>query len=250
MQPSFYEPFELEPQPNPGGAVYSGHYTGVLKHVLDQARAGTLPADWRAHIPRPTGIFNASQRFQEAGTLAIQRLGDMEPQPWEPGQASDWRHALDAWFAAARYLLAVEHTGLIEMHLRTLRTGERSLVYQVPKFDVADGPPDPATLPWSNVAGEFQDNLDRTLRGGVDNYIVLRDWLTASYLGGLTAGGSPHVDWRQWLTGRAETWADASGMFGNRVRSEVNIPAGAHPIDKLPTYWLGPLADLETETKP
>lgn len=246
MQPSFYEPFWLDPKPNPAGAVYSSHYTGVLKRVLEAARAGSLPADWRAHIPRPSGIFNTSPRFQEAGVVAIQQLGDMEPQPWEPGQASDWRQALDAWFASSRFLLAVEHTGLIELQLRTVRTSERSLGSQLPNVDVTAGEPDPKAPPWNIVAGEFLHNADRTLRGSIDNYIVLRDWLTASYLGGLAAGGSPHVDWRQWLTSRVDEWTDASGMYRNRVRSETMIPAGSHPIDKLPTYWLGPLADLET----
>lgn len=245
MQPS-YEPFGLDPAPNPGATVYSGHYTSVLKRVLDRARAGLLPADWRAHIPPPAGICNSSQRFQEAGAVAVQHLGDMDPQLWEPGQACDWRQALDAWFAASRSLLAGEHTGLIELQLRTVRVSERSLGSQVAQVDLGIGEPDPKSQPWSTVAGEFQHNLDRTLRSSIDTYIVLRDWLTASYIGGLAAGGATHLDWRQWLTARADEWTDASGMFRTRVHHETQVLAGSHPIDKLPTYWLGPLADLET----
>jgi hypothetical protein len=85
------------------------------------------------------------------------------------------------------------------------------------------------------VAGDAQLLADRTRRRWEANYVHGRDWLTASYLGGLAADGTPGPDWREWLRMRAQGYNDETGLAVNQVRIETN--ASHHPIDKLPDYW-------------
>lgn len=194
MQPGF-DPHSTGPDrggpTSPGAVVYNSQYRGILKSALERARAGILTADWRCHLPEPAGIFTTSERFRDANTMAAQALNDMALQPWEPGQASNWRVALDSWFAAARHTLACEYTAFAQTQLRTLMDGERALSTLTSHIGIPGFVLDAAQRPWNLIAGDVITTGDRVLRDQMATYVIQRDWLTASYLAGLTAGGTP-----------------------------------------------------------
>lgn len=240
MQPGF-DPHSTGPDrggpTSPGAVVYNSQYTGILKSALERARAGILAADWRRHLPEPTGIFTTSERFRDANTMVAQALNDMALQPWEPGQASNWRVALDSWFAAARHTLACEYTAFAQTQLRTLMDGERALSTLTSHIGIPGSVLDAAQRPWNLIAGDVITTGDRVLRERMATYVIQRDWLTASYLAGLTAGGTPVLDWRGWITTRACDWTDTSAQLLQRVDTETRVPRGQHPIETLPHYW-------------
>lgn len=240
MEPNFHG---FVPDPDRGGdrspsAVYfNSQCNTFLKDVLDKARVGTLNPGWRGELSMPAV---ASGNYSDAAALAVQELNEMEPALWEPSRAPHWRAALDAWFVASRTVLGATFTRFMGSQLHGVETADLLLAHQVTVLSadqISETTDDAQRTYWSVVGGDAQLMADRTRRRSEQNYVHMRDWLTASYLGGLAAGGTPGPDWREWLRTRAEGWSDETGLSVRRVHIETNGALGNHPFDRLPDYW-------------
>lgn len=212
--------------------TYAIEYNRVRINALEQARAGTLTRGWRTELPK---------RAEEPGTpiaealdRVVQAITDMPPEAWEPGCAADWRRALDAWYAASQEALVWRFTNYLDGHAQVLRSTTEYLDSQMPRVEPQN--PD-GDNPWAGVAGKYQLARDSELFFATANYVQERDWVTASYLAGLTAGGVEGIDWREWLVERAQHWYDDK-RFANQVHRESKTPRGRHRLDMpLPAYW-------------
>jgi len=224
---------------SPGSTYYSSASTWMLRRVLDKARTGRLSPQWReeetATLNPPPG-----QALSDAHRILIQEIAELEPAPWEPGRAATWREALNAWFVASLLIEATQFANSMNLTVRQVASFTRMLPTQVRTLQPADiRIPAPAgdTNAWSFIAGEHQHSLDNAVRDTGSGYICARDWLSASYLAGLAAGGTPGPDWRDWLTARSEQWVDCPDAV-QRVKAELMSPAGTHTLENLPQYWL------------
>jgi hypothetical protein len=215
-------------------ATYKLERARVLLDALKQARDGSLAPTWRIDLPR--SVTGQDELTARALGRVAQSIATMPPLDWEPGVAPHWRQALDAWYSAAQELHAGRFADYLYEHAQVLRstaTGLGPLMADVdpqhPEYD----------NPWAVVAGKFQLIRDDELYFATTRYVNERDWLTASYVAGLTAGGVTGLDWRAWLAERAaHRYFDKH--FANEVHAQTKMHRGKHPLDlPLPGYWTG-----------
>ncbi|MGD9622176.1 MAG: hypothetical protein AB7G47_19310 [Mycolicibacterium sp.] len=236
---------QLPPQSFPGGPDRGGEHSAeavyfkiqcnqILTDALTKARVGQLSTMWRAELSPATSPASA---YQDLGALAVREIIEMPTAPWEPaGQARDWRDALDSWFSASRSVLTARFTDAMHQHGSLLSLNERSLGHLLAAAVPADfDDPDRASTAWDAIGGEHVQRLDNTRHMTITNYVQARDWLTASYLAGLSAGGLDAPNWREWLRARAADW-QGSALAVRRVEIETASVA-AHYFDQLPAYW-------------
>jgi hypothetical protein len=226
-------------------ATYVLERSRVLLDVLRQARAGTLAPTWRIDMARrDTGQDQLTGRALDR---VAQAITTMSPQDWEPGIAPHWRRAIDAWYSAAQELLAGRFADYLDEHAHVLRSTATGLKPLMPDVD----PQQPeGNNPWAVVAGRFQLIRDDELHFATIHYMNDRDWLTASYIAGLTAGGVPGLDWRAWLSERA-AHRNFDKSFANQVHAETKKRLGRHPLDlPLPGYWTGTASPDEISRQP
>lgn len=162
-------------------------------------------------------------------------LNEMPPQPWEPGQARDWREALDSWFSVSRWMAATVFSYRQHQMLQLMATAESRLhLHAGGAVDGELDDPDRARLAWERLGGQHLSSIDTMLLRALTTYTQHRDRTTTAYLGGLRAGGLPARDWRPWLLQRARSWVD--GERAARLL-EQEIAVADHPFDRLPDYW-------------
>jgi hypothetical protein len=224
-------------------ATFILEHARVLLDALHQARAGSLTSTWRIDLPRKaTGHDSLAARALDR---VAESISTMPPQDWEPGVAPNWRQAIDAWYSAAQELLAGRFADYLDEHAHVLRSTAAGLKPLMP--DVEPQHPE-GDNPWAVVAGRFQLIRDDELHFATIHYVNERDWLTASYIAGLTAGGVAGLDWRAWLSERA-THRSFDKHFVNQVHAETKKRRGRHALDlPLPAYWTG--ADWSASPEP
>lgn len=209
----------------------AGKYTR-LRTVLQQARDGVLAADWRDHlVTHYDGTDPRVQVQADAEFTALSALQNMPPAPWEPGEASNWKAALDSWYVTARNLHGEYFLSNMEQMCRQLAVGEKILRL----------PAETGGLNQDYVIATVADAdrmRDKGRRLHTHQYIVERTRLTAYYLAGLAAGGLD-VDWVSWYRAEAETWPDD---LPDRARVEQGLTRAPFRavMQKLPAYWRAP----------
>lgn len=194
--------------------IYHSTRTRLWVGVLAEARAGTLPADWRSTltIEHDTGLreqilgsaaalITPTESNADSDTLVLHELTTMPVRPWEPYAArGDWRAALDAWYA---------DTLAIDEYRRQ--------------------PVDPLLSDHLGLT-----DLGARITPGVD--ALLQALQEASYRAGLAAGGEAGFDdWRSWLDTRIRA-LQSSADLPTTDRS-ANPRALRQHLQQLPTYW-------------
>lgn len=205
--------------------VYEQARRGVWLQILWDARCGRLSPEWRAEAVQRVDDAAASMTgeveaaFFDAERLAALSITDMEGlQPWEPGSRTEWRAALDSWYA--------EMTRYDADAITFVTDCQRNWLLQQ---DNSDSLSEESALTWARHVEGFRRRRDE--------HGVL-------YYAGLACGGVG-VDWRQWFRGRIATWLvqlepDTSEEFSLRVQDTLDqLESGVYDaFEMLPDYWL------------
>lgn len=214
------------------GLGFNGTRYNQLRMVLQRARDGTLAPDWRDHlVAYYDGAGPQTQVQSDAEATALTELRHMPPAPWEPGEAPNWKVALDSWYATARNLHGEYFVNHMEQMSKQITLGEKIVRVS------ADG--NVLTQDFVvNMVANGDRMRDKGRRLHTHQYIVERTRLTAYYLAGLAAGGLD-VDWMSWYRAEAATWPDDQP---DRARVEQGLTRAPFRsvMQKLPGYWRAP----------
>ncbi|SHS19261.1 Uncharacterised protein [Mycobacteroides abscessus subsp. abscessus] len=211
---------------------FSGAKYTRLRAVLQQARDGVLAADWRDHlVAQYDGTDPRLQVQADAESTAIAALQNMPPAPWEPGEAPNWKVALDSWYVTARNLHGEYFLSNMAQMGKQLAVGEKIL-----RIPAETGGLNADYVITTVADGDRMRDKGRRLH--THQYIVERTRLTAYYLAGL-AGGGLDVDWVSWYRAEAATWPDDQP---DRARVEQGLTRAPFrsAMQKLPGYWRAP----------
>ena len=201
--------------------------------VLAQARDGNLRATWR-HELSLSKVMVGSEVVPESIHTAVKKIRQMPYAAWEPDHAPDWRTALDAWYTDSREVLTQSYRENSRRLTATMEKADRVCSEVVQSWV----PNDESTLPGRllTFVVSMDDIADQERNHLEQNFAQTRDWITASYLAGLTAGGQ-NVDWVAWFKTRVARWPlDDQGT--RRAETELNHPTFREKMERLPTYWM------------
>jgi hypothetical protein len=193
------------------------HHINTMRAVLDQARAGDLDPGWRDTLAPPAAA-------DERAAQAVSDLRTLSVAAWEPGVASDWRAALDAWYLVRREII----DAAADLYAATQRE-QRAGLRRVREATMNTGPR------IRNALLAQLDSGDRGLNAVTAMHQTLlcteRDYIGAWYRAGLAAGGEP-VDWVGWYSHRLRrrrVGRLASALEGLGVRPGATVAGyGAH----------------------
>jgi hypothetical protein len=201
--------------------------------VLEQARDGSLSPTWRDDLP-PSNVARGSGAVVEAVEMAVKEIRQMPYAAWEPEHAPDWRTALDAWYIDSRGLLTHSYAGNAHRLIASMFTNDDVVSHGVRSRPPTDEPTSLVRLLTSAMS--IDDTADQARNRLGQRYTQTRDWLTASYLAGLAAGGQD-TDWIDWFKTRVSRWPpDEPGT--RRAKTELNRPTFREKLERLPTYWM------------
>ncbi len=195
---------------------YRCEWAPLMRDVLWDARHGLLSHDWRSTISTrrrhkssaDEGLPDLPEWLTDARTLAVSAIANMDIRPWEPGAGTDWRAALDGWYA--------DMMRLDDADMDTALEAQRK-----------------SPLTESSVLSFWNLSVERHRRG--------QDHHGAMYYAGLSGQGVD-VDWRQWYRDRMSTWTvelDASLCFDSVPAQMERLDDGGFDyFESLPPYWL------------
>src|ERR1700752_2209809 len=211
---------------------YGSIRSQMLRNALDSARKGTLKTSWRDDLQPPIYGIPAQPIYTDPERLAIEDICQMPLAAWEPGNSSNWRDALDAWYLASRAVLidqAVTNQQNLSRILQSRTKGLNSR-YEGVLQHVA-----PATVSLAEevrgTLSDFDRYIDLSRRQFDDRYIAQRDRLGASYLAGRTAGGDD-TDWEDWFEARMAKWNNAHAA--EVMRAQMASPDFRAEFECLP----------------
>lgn len=194
----------------------------LLVQVLDTARIGKLDPQWRQHLTAPSA--RAGYPVSDGDRAAVMEVQQLPPQPWEPGQSTDWRQALDSWFIAqsnlaVRSRVRAARNELMLIELQMVQVRNALLTHPGQDCGVVDAV---QALPYTML---------ETQTAAV--HLSQRDKLVGSYLAGLDDGGVSN-DWVGWLRGRIQEWGDP--LLMNSMTIQLAGPT-LKMMWMLPHYW-------------
>jgi len=195
----------------------------VWADVLDSARLGTLPSDWRDRVESDAYDAGTAER------LAALEIVNTDRADWEPHAArGNWRAALTAWHAAQ-----IHNENSYEVnHQHELAIAASDLRRCLSRMD-------------SRLHRDLLRKELHRLTGQSTHrvrYVARRDFLDASYRAGLAAGGEAN-DWLGWYRSRVEQWAvdESPGHWQHRKARHLSAFNNPVPLQKilqrLPHYW-------------
>jgi hypothetical protein len=211
--------------------------TRLLGTALNKARFGELAADWRSALIPPVRPRGTSTLYTDSDRLAVEAIRMMEPAKWEPGNAGDWRSALESWYIDSLAVVddsanaTCRSTSLMRAGAKRAReaVGSRAALADELKQQ-------PNSLTFTTV-----DSMDSSIDGLIRTYELVRrrarDRIKAQYRAGLVAGGDQlEVDWLEWLANKIRSWPNDEAV--KKGLAAINKPNFREQMEYLPSYWL------------
>jgi hypothetical protein len=209
----------------------------ILRNTLDSARKGTLKTSWRDDLQPPIDSIPAQPIYTDPDHLVVEEIRQMPPAAWEPGNSSNWRDAVDAWYLAYRAVLidqAVTNqqnlSRMLQSRTTALNSRYQSIMrrFATPTVSLAEEV--------RGTLGDFDRYIDLSRRQFDDLYIAQRDRLGASYLAGRAAGGDD-TGWTDWFEARMAKWNNSQAA--EVARAQIASPDFRAEFERLPAYWAG-----------
>jgi hypothetical protein len=191
-----------------GDYVYRTGRLQAMTSLLELARMGRLPCDWRDRLTAAdysmlvTTANPGYRLFSDIETLVVTEMQSLPAADWEPGADVGWRRALDSWFDASRKRIAESLTILENASQHSFFcTKEARAAFAIRRSQLTVSEP---------------------------------DMIAASYRAGLCAGGVLN-DWRGWLWVRITGWPD--GPARAQMLTGLQLPHFLADYQALPDYW-------------